>query len=114
KVEEVGEQGMAVLGGDALRVELHAVYGKRLVLEAHDDAVGLGRDLEVGRKAAALHDEGVIARDLEFPGQALEDALAGVADSGKLAGHRNGRAHAPAAVDLADGLVPEADAEDRQ
>ena len=35
-LEEVGEQRVAVLGGDALGVELHAVHGMRLVLQAHD------------------------------------------------------------------------------
>src|SRR5688572_26319759 len=38
-VEEVGEQGMTVLGGDALGVELHAVHRMGFVLQAHDDAL---------------------------------------------------------------------------
>ena len=36
ELEEVGEQRVAVLGGDALGMELHAVHGMRLVLQAHD------------------------------------------------------------------------------
>ena len=35
-----------MLGGDALGVELHAMHGQGLVLQAHDQAVGLRRDLE--------------------------------------------------------------------
>lgn len=41
---------MAVLGGDAFRVELDAVHGFCFMLQAHDQAViGFCRDLEVGR-----------------------------------------------------------------
>ena len=43
QLEEVGEQRVAVLGGDALGMELHAVHGMRLVLQAHDEAVGASR-----------------------------------------------------------------------
>ena len=76
-LEEVGEQRMAVLGGDALGMELHAVHRMRLVLQAHDDAVGrLGRDLEHVGQALALDDQRMIARHLEALGQALEHALA--------------------------------------
>ena len=50
ELEEVGEQRVALLGGDALGMELHAVDGMRLVLEPHDEAVrGLGGDLESSR-----------------------------------------------------------------
>ena len=38
--EEIGEQSVAVLRGDALGMELHAVNWQRLVLQAHDEAIG--------------------------------------------------------------------------
>src|SRR3990172_3814380 len=79
KLEEVGEQRVALLGGDALGVELHAVHGVRLVHEPHDQAVrGLGRDLEAAGQAFPLDDERMIARHLEAIRQPLEDAFAGV------------------------------------
>src|SRR6185503_13575990 len=68
-LQEVGEQRVAVLGGDALGVELHAVHGMRLVLQAHDQASlrrgRLGCDGEAPGQARALHDERMIARHLE-------------------------------------------------
>ncbi len=45
--EEIGEQRVALFRGDAFRMELHAVHGMRLVLQAHDDAVRrLGGDFK--------------------------------------------------------------------
>ena len=76
-------------------------------------SVGLGRDLEGGRQARALDDQRVIARHLELVGQALEQPCAAIADRRQLAVHRLGRADHLAAVDLADRLVAEADAEQR-
>src|SRR5512138_1265885 len=39
ELQEVQQQRMARLGGDALRMELHAVDRQGLVLQTHDDAV---------------------------------------------------------------------------
>ncbi len=80
QLEEVREQRVPLLGGDALGMELHAMHGMRLVLQPHDDAVRrLGRDLEAVGQRLPLDDQRVVARHLERLGQALEDALARVA-----------------------------------
>src|SRR6476661_8171335 len=55
----------------------------------------------------------MIARRLEWRVDAAEDAAAAVADFGELAVHHLWRAHDLAAEGLADGLMPETDAEDR-
>ena len=105
---------MAVLGGDALGMELHAVHGVALVLHAHDEAVGgLGRDLERVGQARALDDQRMVARRREVLRDAVEDALAGMVHLGSLPCIRRRRADDPAAIGLADRLVAEADAEDR-
>jgi hypothetical protein len=108
-VEEVGEERVAVLGGDAFGMKLHAVHGMRLVLQAHDDGLaglgGLGGDGQTIGQAGALDDQRMIARDLECPGQALEHALGLVGDLGELAVHEDRRADDFAAVGLADRLM---------
>ena len=114
KIEEIGEELMPVLRGDALGVELHAVHGIALVLQAHDHAVGgLRGDLQHVGKARPLDHEGVVARGGEVLRDAGKHALAAVMDLRQLAMHQGRRAHHAAAIDLADGLMAEADAEDR-
>ena len=61
-----------------------------------------------------VDDQGVVARGRERVGQAGEDAAPVVADLVGLAVHRGAGAAHHAAVDLADRLVAEADAEHRQ
>jgi len=54
---------MPVFRGDALGVELNAVHGIALVLQAHDHAVcRLSGDLQHVWKARPLDHEGVVAR----------------------------------------------------
>src|SRR5260370_19494381 len=64
-LEEVLQDLVAVLGGDALGVELHAMDGQRLVAQAHDDVAGLGGDLKLARKARAVDDQRMITSRLE-------------------------------------------------
>src|SRR3954471_1598340 len=59
-LEEIVEDLVAVLRGDALGMELNAVDRQRLVAQAHDDVAGLGGDLELVRQALARHDQRVI------------------------------------------------------
>src|SRR5688572_29914372 len=53
-LEEVLQDLVTVLGGDALGMELHAVDGQRLVAQAHDDLAGLGSDFEILREARTV------------------------------------------------------------
>src|SRR6478735_3592992 len=79
KIEEVGEELMAVLRGDALGVKLHAMHGIALVPQAHDHAIGrLGGDLECIGKACPLDDEGMVARGEEILRQAGKNAAPAV------------------------------------
>ncbi len=91
------------------------VYRPMPMLEAHDLAVfGPGGDLELGRQGVALDRQRVVARRRERVRQALEQALAGMMDRAGLAVHEGLGADDVAAEGLAHGLVPEADAQDRQ
>src|SRR4029079_10422336 len=114
QIEEILQQQMAVLGGDALGMKLHAVHGPRLVRKPHDQAViGFGGDAERVRKAIALDHQRMVARRLERAVDAAEHAFAAMAHLAELAVHRLRRAHHLAAERLADGLMAETDAEDR-
>ena len=84
------------------------------VSEPHDEAVlGIRRHGQILGQARALDHERMVARRLEGRVDAAEDAGAGMADRGELAVHRRRRAHHPAAESVADRLMAEADAEDR-
>ena len=113
-VQEVVQQGMAVFGCDAFGMELHAMDGMGLVHHALDHAVlAGGGDFQRRRHAGRIDGEGVIARGQEIIVEAAEHRLAGVMHAGQLAVHRFGRAHDAAAIDLADGLMAQAHAQDR-
>ncbi len=85
-----------------------------LVLHAHDDAVGrLRGDLQILRQALALHDERMIAGGGEFLRQSGEHALVRMAHLGELAVHEIGRTDHAAPIDLTDGLMAQANTEDR-
>src|SRR5688572_28055838 len=95
-------------------MELHAIDGKRLVAKAHDLAFGRPRaDLEHVRQALALDDQGVVTRGRERARDAGEDAAPVVLDRRRLAVHEARRADHLASEDLADALVAETYAEDR-
>src|SRR5690606_10109512 len=106
-------------GQDRLGVELHALHRVLAVAQAHDLldpavlVLGPGGDLEAIGQRRLLDHQRVIAGGLVAVGQAREHAFAAVPDRRGLAVHDPARAHHPAAVGLAYGLVPEADAEDR-
>ncbi len=72
--QEIGQDGVAVLAGDALRVELHAEDRQRAVAQAHDQPVlgPGGRHQRVGQRVP-LDDQAVVARRVERRGQAGED-----------------------------------------
>ena len=70
--------------------------------------------VEAVRQTLPIDDERVVAGRLQRVGQAGEDALAVVADPRGLAVHELGRGDDAPAVDVADGLVAQADPEHRQ
>src|SRR5579885_1533503 len=112
-VDKVLQYQMAVLGSDAFRVKLYAVYGKVLVHYAHAEPVArFGIDGERAWHTSAFHDQGMIPRRPERSIDADEKPSAAVADLGQLSMHRRGP-HDLAAERLADCLMTEADAEDR-
>src|ERR1035437_6679173 len=113
EIEKILQHQMAVLGGDALGMELHAVHRQARMRETHHQAiVGFGIDGQLARHAGAFHHQRMIARGVERPVDAAEHAGAGVLDLEHLAVGRR-RAHHFAAERLPDRLMPEADAEDR-
>src|ERR1043165_893115 len=66
KFEEVLEDFHAALGGDALRVKLHAPDRQLAVAQAHDLTLGgFGGDFQFARESCALDEQRVIARRRE-------------------------------------------------
>ena len=113
-LDEILQQLVPVLGEQRLRMELHAFDREAAVAQAHDLAIlGLGADLEAGGQRRALDDQRVIAGGDELIFDAGENPRAIMADARSLAVHHLLRAHHLAAERLADGLVAEAHAEDR-
>jgi len=103
---------MAVLGEEALGVELDPLDRQFAVAQAHElspvDRPG-GR-LQALRQGI-VHHQAVVAGGGERRRQAAEDAAAVVADLAGLAMHQPGRPLDHPAEGLADRLVPEADPE---
>ena len=106
QLEEIFQQAFAFRGEDGFRVELHAVDGEGLMLQAHDFALGcFGGDFEDVREGVALDDEGVVSRGFEGGREIFEDALALVNDGGGFAVHETVGPDHVSAVDFADALV---------
>ena len=96
-------------------MELDAFDFVAAVAEAHDDAViRFGCDGEFARERFALHDERVIARGGKGIRQLAKDAFAVVMDLARFAVEECRRADDFAAKSGANGLMPEAYAEDRE
>src|SRR5438067_1118284 len=95
-------------------MELHPFDRKLAMAQSHDRAVlGLGGDLENFGKRFPLDNERVIARRLERIGNSGEHTSADVANRGRLTVHDARRSDDLAAEDMADALMAEANAEDR-
>src|SRR5262245_40814023 len=111
--EEVPQDQMAVLGGDAFRMELNAVDGKCPMGEPHDQPVTrFGVDCELWRQPCAFDHQGMVARGFERTIDSTKDAITLVMDFRELAVHQDRRTHDLAAEGLADGLVTQAHAQD--
>jgi hypothetical protein len=95
-------------------VELHALDRMPPVAKTHDLAVlrPCG-DLEVSRETRFEDHQRVIAGRLEAGGKTPEDPAAVVGDGGRLAVHLSARAGDRPPEGLPDGLVAQADAQDR-
>src|SRR5262249_53554446 len=113
-VEEILQDQVPVLRGDALGMKLDAMHRQVFVREPHDEAViGLRRHGELLRQGCAVEHQGMIARRLERPVDAAKHAAAGVANIRELPVDRRGSAHHVAAKRLTDRLMAEAHPEDR-
>src|SRR3954452_24608401 len=114
QIEEVSHDGRAVLGEDALRMELDPMDRERAVGQPHDQPIaGFGRDVEIRRTGGPVDDQGMITRGAQGAVDAPEDSASLMVDLRYLPVHRGGRSHDRAAENLSDGLQPEADAEYR-
>src|SRR5215469_7826559 len=114
EIEKIFQQQMALLGGDAFGVKLHAVHRQLSMRKPHHQAVlGFGSEMKIARHALALDHQGMIARRFERRVDAAKHAGAAMLDVRQLAVNRDRRAHDLAAERLADRLMPQTDAEDR-
>src|SRR5687768_16149129 len=96
-------------------MELDAFEDKFLVADAHDDAgFRRGGDFKDVRDRFGLDGEGVVAHSLEVLWQPFEDAAVVMVDGAHLAVPDLAGAGHCTAERLADALMAQADAEDRQ
>jgi hypothetical protein len=113
--EKIGEELLAGFGEHGFGVELDPFDFVAAVAQTHDDAViGFRGDGEFARKRFALHDERMIARRREGIRQLAENVFAVVLDLTGFAVKKFRGADDLAAKRSANGLVPEAYAEDRE
>ena len=113
-LEEILQQGVAVLREDRFGVELHALDIVFPVAHAHDFAVVRPRrHFQAGRQRGAFDRQRVVADHCEGAGQAFEDAHARMRDEGSLAMHDLLGADDFTAKRFADGLVAQAHAQYR-
>jgi hypothetical protein len=115
-LQKVSDQPFPGIGKNALRVKLHAFHRELLVAQAHDGAGsvflgGPGAHFQLLRKILLFHDQRVIPGRCHRSRQSAEDSFAIMRDFAGFAVHQVRRAHHLAAECLADGLVPQANAE---
>src|SRR5260370_20791413 len=112
--EKVFQEQMAVLGRNALGMKLHAVHRQPAMCDTHDETIpGFGGHVEVARQAVAIDHQRMIPRRVEWRIDAAKNAGAAVLDFRQLAVHRHRRPPDLAAESLADPLMAETDAENR-
>src|SRR5690606_5188938 len=117
--QEILQECVPVLGQDGFRMELHALHRMLAMAQPHhflDAAVlvlGPGRHFQALGQRVLVDHQRVVARGLVAIGQPCEHALAPMPDRRGLAMHDPARADDLAAVHLADGLVAQAYAQDR-
>src|SRR5690606_3284034 len=118
KGEEVRKEPLAVFARNRLGVELNAPHrvcpmANGLDLIFPPRLLRPRQDLQFGRQANPVDDEGMVAGDVQRRRQTPEHGLARVADRRDLAVHDAPCADHASAVCRADRLMPEAYAEDR-
>ena len=107
--------GVAVLGEDALGVELHTPDRQFLVPQAHDfTLLRLGGDLQTVRQRLAFDNERMVARGDVGRGDVFEQVLAVVCHGGRFAVHHAVVHDDLTAEGMTDALVAETNAHDRQ
>ncbi|MCY1176850.1 hypothetical protein D9M73_171370 [compost metagenome] len=109
--QKIRQHRMAMFGGDAFGVELHAVDRQRGMAHAHHRSV-IGARVDHQRVRQILDDQRMIARRGERRGQAREHARSVMRDGRGLAVHQPAAHHAAAEM-LADCLMPQAHAQQR-
>ncbi len=114
EAEKIPKEVLAMAGEDRFGMELDAVDGILPMADAHDFAFGgVGVDDERVGHGGGIDDERMVARGFEGAGEIGEDAGVVVEDGRGFAVHEASRADDGAAVNVADALVAEADAEER-
>jgi len=104
---------MSVFRRYAFRMKLYAMNRMPLVHDTHDHSViGVRRDLEVAADATGVDCQRMVARGHKIVIQALEYASAVMMDARDFAMNGLGRTDNAAAIDLTNGLVAQADAQD--
>src|SRR5690606_34010367 len=117
--QKIREQLVPVFSEDGLGMELHTFDRQAAVAHAHDlldAAIGIFgpcSDFEAVGQAFLLDHQRVVASGIEGVRQAAEHTLPAMVDGGYLAVHDAPGANDPATEGGADGLVAEADAEQR-
>src|SRR5262249_54448007 len=97
-VEKILQDQVAMLGGDALGMELHGVNCVAPVVHPHDQVISrFRRYLNILREVLAFDDERVVARRPEWAIDAAEHPCAGLLDFRELAVDRDRRADHAAA-----------------
>src|SRR3989339_165393 len=113
--QEIRQHGVAMLGEDALGVKLHAFDVEASVFDAHNFAVvGPSGHLQTGRTAGALDRQRMVAVDGKLRGQTGKHTLLCGGDDAGLAVHQLLGPNDLAAKGRAYGLMPQADAQNRQ
>src|ERR1700723_2621838 len=112
--QEVFKELKTCVRQHGLRVELHTFYAQLAVAQTHDYAVvGFGGNFECARQRFSIDDERVIARGNERLRQAAEYCFAVMLNFAGLSVHYFFGTHHAASKRSANGLVAEANTENR-
>lgn len=112
--QKIGQQLFSGAGENGFRVELNPFDFRFLVTQPHDEPVRRSRgNFKAGGQRRALHNQRMIARGEKGIGKPGKNCLAIVSDRACFAMHDDGRSNHFPAKSLPDGLMAEADSQDR-